>query len=154
MATLRKKWEASARVLGENDPLRPSSQGYALRMAWDLSWDKIPGELAQALHIMATLGKIRLELSIVETADFKAKARHRSEIEASKVAVVNEQKDKILKLGRKLASDGYNHCLKKMAKAYLEIDTEVLNYIEVSDVESEDVEDNEIFEDTTTPTDP
>ncbi|KAA8532292.1 hypothetical protein F0562_032325 [Nyssa sinensis] len=63
-------------------------------------------------------------MSVVETATFEAETRHRSEIEATKIVAVDEQKDKILKLGRKLVFDGYNFCLKKMAKAFPEIDTE------------------------------
>ncbi|KAA8531079.1 hypothetical protein F0562_005788 [Nyssa sinensis] len=87
------------------------------------------------------------ELSIVETTASEAKARHRSKIEATKVVVVDEQKDKILKLRRKLAFDGYNLCLKKIAKAYLKVDTKVLDHIEVFDVESEDFKDDEVSED-------
>ncbi|KAA8538502.1 hypothetical protein F0562_028127 [Nyssa sinensis] len=94
------------------------------------------------------------EMHVVETAASEAEAKHHSEIEVAKVVVVNEQKDKILKLGRKLTFDGYNLCLKKMAKAFLEIDTEVLDHIEVSNVESEDFEDDEVFEDPATPTNP
>ncbi|KAA8550283.1 hypothetical protein F0562_001967 [Nyssa sinensis] len=62
---------------------------------------------------------------VVETDASEAEARHRSEIETTKVAAVNEQNDKILKLKRKVAFNGYNLCLKKMAKAFPELDMEV-----------------------------
>ncbi|KAA8532446.1 hypothetical protein F0562_032479 [Nyssa sinensis] len=58
------------------------------------------------------------EMYVVETAASEAEARHCSKIKTAKVTAVDEQKDKILKLRRKLASYGYNLCLKKMAKAY------------------------------------
>ncbi|KAA8544987.1 hypothetical protein F0562_019796 [Nyssa sinensis] len=108
---------------------------------------------------MAALGEIRYqdlisEMSVVETTASEAEIRHHSEIEATKVEVVDEQKDKILKLGRKLASNGYNLYLKKMAKAFLEIDTEVLDHIEVSNIESGDFKDDEISEEPTAPIDP
>ncbi|KAA8541431.1 hypothetical protein F0562_025394 [Nyssa sinensis] len=139
-----------------------------LKLAWDLSWDKIPGELAQlnvpqtihggfiylcrALYIMATSGEIRSDLSIAKIATFEAETRHRSEIEAAKVITVKEKNDKILKLRRKLASDGYNLCLKKIAKAYQEVDTKVLDHIEISNPESEEFEDDEDPEVPTAPT--
>ncbi|KAA8536908.1 hypothetical protein F0562_029386 [Nyssa sinensis] len=75
-------------------------------------------------------------MSVVEIATSEAEARHNLEIEATKVAAVDVQKDMILKLGRKLTFDSYNLCLKKMAKAFLEIDIEVLDYIEVFDIKS------------------
>ncbi|KAA8517166.1 hypothetical protein F0562_017459 [Nyssa sinensis] len=128
----------SARVLGENDPSLPSIND-ALRMAWDLSWDMIPGELAQVSVSQA------IHNGFVSLC----------KIEAAKVAAVDEHKDKILKLGkRKLASNGYNLCLKKMAKAFPEIDIEVLDHEEVSNVESEDFEEDEVFEDPAAPTNP
>ncbi|KAA8529882.1 hypothetical protein F0562_034515 [Nyssa sinensis] len=190
---------------GENDPPL-SSINDALRMAWDLSWDKIPRELAQvsisqavhcgfvflcrALHIMAALGEIRyeshdleaqlqfqlmssikavnkveelkkrlekvkmLEMFVVKTAASKTEARHYSEIKVAKVAKINEQKDKILKLERKLASDGYNPCFKRITKAFSKIDIEVLDHVEVYDVESKDFEKDEVYENPATPTDP
>ncbi|KAA8525000.1 hypothetical protein F0562_011362 [Nyssa sinensis] len=97
-------------------------------------------------------GQLAESSSTIDT--FEAKARHHLEIEAAKVVAVDEQKDKILKFGRKLASDSYNLCLKKMAKAFLEIDTEVLDHIEVSDFKSEDFEDDEVSEDPAAPIDP
>ncbi|KAA8540148.1 hypothetical protein F0562_026840 [Nyssa sinensis] len=95
-----------------------------------------------------------LELSIVETVAFEAETRYCSEIEATKVVVVDEQKDNILKLGRNLAFDGYNLCLKKIAKTYPEINTEVLDHIEVLNIESEDFEDDEDPKDPVAPTKP
>ncbi|KAA8544466.1 hypothetical protein F0562_022494 [Nyssa sinensis] len=83
------------------------------------------------------------DLYIVETAASEAKMRHRSIIEANRVAAVEEKKDKILKLEQRLTSNGYNLCLKKMAKAYPKVDTELLDQIEVSDDESEEYEDDE-----------
>ncbi|KAA8521972.1 hypothetical protein F0562_012714 [Nyssa sinensis] len=68
-------------------------------------------------------------------------------LEAAKVIANEEKKGKILKFERKLAYDGYNLCLKKMSKAYLEVDTEVLDYIEVFDIMSEEFEDDEDPED-------
>ncbi|KAA8529926.1 hypothetical protein F0562_034470 [Nyssa sinensis] len=53
--------------------------------------------------------------------------------------IVEKKKDKILKLGKRLASDGYNLCLKKIAKAYPKVDTKLLDQIEVSDDESGEV---------------
>ncbi|KAA8544752.1 hypothetical protein F0562_019544 [Nyssa sinensis] len=96
------------------------------------------------------ISDLRSEMFVVETTASKAETRHHLEIEAANVAMVDEQKDKILKL----ASDSYNLCLKKMAKAFLEIDTEVLDHIEFFDVESEDFEEDEVFEDLVAPTDP
>ncbi|KAA8524988.1 hypothetical protein F0562_011374 [Nyssa sinensis] len=206
LATLGQGGGVSTCALGENDPSLPSIKD-ALRMAWDLSWDKILRKLAQALHIMAALGEIKykshdleallqlqlrssteatnkgqlgessstvsardleiyflsnevadlkwqisdliLDMSVVKTAASGGKARHYLEIEATKVAAVDEQKDKILKVGRKLTSNGNNLCLKKIAKAFPEINTEVLDHIEVSDIKSEDFEDDEVFEDPT-----
>ncbi|KAA8537026.1 hypothetical protein F0562_029504 [Nyssa sinensis] len=72
-------------------------------------------------------------------------------IEVAKVTAVEERKGKILKLGWKLASDGYNLYLKKMAKAYPEINIEVLNHIKVSNVDSEEFEDDEDLDAPTTP---
>ncbi|KAA8532291.1 hypothetical protein F0562_032324 [Nyssa sinensis] len=108
--------------------------------------DKLKGQLAESSSTIINV--------VIETAASKTEAKHHSEIEATKVAMVNEQKDKILKLGRKLASDGYNLCLKKMDKAFPKIDTEVLDHIEVSDVESEDFEDDEVSKDPAAPIDP
>ncbi|KAA8541109.1 hypothetical protein F0562_025072 [Nyssa sinensis] len=54
-------WEnVSARTLEEND-LGPPTIEDTLKMAWELSWDKITKELAQALHIMVVLSEIRFE---------------------------------------------------------------------------------------------
>ncbi|KAA8545005.1 hypothetical protein F0562_019778 [Nyssa sinensis] len=79
------------------------------------------------------------KLSIVETATSEVETRHCSEMEVAKVTAIDEQKDKILKFGRKLTSDGYNLCLKKFANAYPKIDIEVLDHIKVFDVESGDL---------------
>ncbi|KAA8547261.1 hypothetical protein F0562_003875 [Nyssa sinensis] len=103
---------------------------------------------------MAIREDLRSKISIVETAASEAEARHRSKIEVAKVVVVDEQKDKILKLGRELTFDGCNFCFKKTAKVFSDIDTEVLDHIEVSDVESEDFKDDEVSKDPAAPTDP
>ncbi|KAA8542429.1 hypothetical protein F0562_023435 [Nyssa sinensis] len=105
---------------------------------------ELRGQLAESSNIVSTqdsethslgneagdlkrqISDLKSKMSIVETAASEAKVRHCSEIEAAK----------------------------KMAKAYLEIDTEVLNHLEVSDIESEDYEDNGVFEDPAAPTDP
>ncbi|KAA8519277.1 hypothetical protein F0562_013533 [Nyssa sinensis] len=95
--------------------------------------------------------ELKLDLSIAETAASEVETKLCYKIE---VAAVEEQKDKILKLGRKLASNGYNLYLKKMANAYLKIDTEVLDHVEVSDTESNKFEDDEDSEDPVAPADP
>ncbi|KAA8538450.1 hypothetical protein F0562_028004 [Nyssa sinensis] len=180
MVTLEQRGKALARVLGENDPPLPSIND-ALMMAWHLSWDKILGELAQVsvtptVHDgfislyrdleTSSLGnevadlkrqilELKSKLSIVKTAASEAKTSYRSEIEVAKVASVDKKKgDKILKLGRKLSSDGYNLCLKKMVKAYLGINTKVLDHIKVSDVENEEFENDQDHEDSSALTDP
>ncbi|KAA8519288.1 hypothetical protein F0562_013544 [Nyssa sinensis] len=84
----------------------------------------------------------RSNLSIAETMASKAKTRHRSKIEATRVALVKEQKDKILKLGRTLTFNNYNLCPKKMAESYPEVDTDLLDQIEISDDGSEEYEDD------------
>ncbi|KAA8514866.1 hypothetical protein F0562_018045 [Nyssa sinensis] len=76
IVTLEEREDVPAQTLGENDPPL-SSINDALRMAWELSWNEVPGKLAQ------------------------------------------------------------------MAKAYPEVDTEVLEHIEVFDVESEEYEDED-----------
>ncbi|KAA8521758.1 hypothetical protein F0562_012431 [Nyssa sinensis] len=107
--------------------------------------DELKRQLAESSNTVSTWDSEILSL---------AEAMHRSEIEAANVAAVDEKKDKILKLGRKLASHSYNLCLKKMSKAYLEMAIEVLDHIDVSDVESEDFEDDEVSEDPIALTDP
>ncbi|KAA8532175.1 hypothetical protein F0562_006683 [Nyssa sinensis] len=64
VAILGQRGRAFAQALGENDPPLPYIKD-ALRMAWDLSWDKILRELAQALHIMAALEVVDSELAEV-----------------------------------------------------------------------------------------
>ncbi|KAA8525558.1 hypothetical protein F0562_007413 [Nyssa sinensis] len=93
------------------------------------------------------------DISIFETATFKAKIRYRSKIKVARVTAVEEKKDEILKLGRRLAYDGYNFCLKKMAKAYPKFDIEVLENIDFSEAESEEFKDNDDPEDSVAPTD-
>ncbi|KAA8538824.1 hypothetical protein F0562_025516 [Nyssa sinensis] len=100
------------------------------------------------------ISELKLDLSITRTAASKAEVEHHSEIEASRIFVVEEQKEKILKLGRRLASDGYNLCLKKIAKAYPEVDTEMLEHIVVLKAKSEKFEDNEDPGDPATLADP
>ncbi|KAA8544503.1 hypothetical protein F0562_022457 [Nyssa sinensis] len=67
-------------------------------------------------NLKQQISDLRSEMSVVETTAFEAKARHHSEIEVAE----------------------------KMAKAFLEIDTEVPDHIKVSDVESKDFENNEV----------
>ncbi|KAA8544707.1 hypothetical protein F0562_019446 [Nyssa sinensis] len=95
-------------------------------------------EMLKALHIMATLVS-------------EDEMRHRFEIEAAQFVVVEEQKDQILKLRKRLASDGYNLCLKKMTKAYPEVDIELLVHIKVSNNESGEYEDDKDLDDSTAP---
>ncbi|KAA8531293.1 hypothetical protein F0562_006002 [Nyssa sinensis] len=130
--------KSSIRTLGEDNLLLPSIRD-ALRMAWDLSWEKILGKLAQVSITQAVHGGF---VSLCRTAISEVKTGHRSEIEATQVAAVKEKKDKILKLKRRLVSDGYNLCLKKMAKAYPEVNNKLLDQIEVSANKSREYEDN------------
>ncbi|KAA8549990.1 hypothetical protein F0562_001653 [Nyssa sinensis] len=92
----------------------------------------------------------QINLSIVEITVSEATTRLRFEIMVAQVTIVKEHIDKILKLGRRLASDDYNFCLKKMAKACPEVDIELLDQIEVSDDESREYEDDEDPNDSTT----
>ncbi|KAA8545012.1 hypothetical protein F0562_019771 [Nyssa sinensis] len=87
----------------------------------------------------------------LETVAFEAEKRHSIEIEAAKVTVVEEHKNKILNLGRRFTFDGYNLYLKKMAKAYPDVDTEMLELVKVYDVEGKEYKDDEDPEDSTVP---
>ncbi|KAA8519292.1 hypothetical protein F0562_013548 [Nyssa sinensis] len=96
---------------------------------------------ATATENLGTMPRIvGIESTNKLTSTSKVDTRHCSEIEAVKITAVEEQTDKILKLGRRLASDGYNLCLKKMAKAYPKVDIELLDHIEVSDEERKEYE--------------
>ncbi|KAA8546994.1 hypothetical protein F0562_003423 [Nyssa sinensis] len=97
----------------------------------------------EVTNLKRQISKLRSNLSIAETTISEVEMRHRSEIEAARVAIVEEQKDKILKLRRRLASNGYNFCLKKMSKAYPEVNTELLDQIKVSTDESGEYKDDE-----------
>ncbi|KAA8514773.1 hypothetical protein F0562_017952 [Nyssa sinensis] len=106
----------------------------------DLEITSLGSELAD---LKRQISKLKLDLSIAEIVASEFETRHYSDIEAAKVAAVEKQKVKILKLRRKLASDAYNLYLKKMAKAYPRVNMEVLDHKEVVEVESEEFEDDE-----------
>ncbi|KAA8521811.1 hypothetical protein F0562_012484 [Nyssa sinensis] len=90
-------------------------------------------------NLKKQVSELKSDLSIAETVTSKAEKKHGLEIEATKVTVVEKQKNQILKLGKRLIFDGYI-CLKTMAMAYHEVDTDMLELVEVSDIENEEYE--------------
>ncbi|KAA8542923.1 hypothetical protein F0562_024075 [Nyssa sinensis] len=153
---LKKRLEEAEMELGTSRSLTDELRGQLAESSSTVSVreSKIHSLSNEVADLNRQISDLRSEMSVVETTASEAEAKHHLKIEVAKVAVVDEQKDKILKLGRKLTSDGYNLCLKKMAKAFPEIDMEVLDHIEISDVESEDFEDDEVSEDPAASTDP
>ncbi|KAA8517131.1 hypothetical protein F0562_017424 [Nyssa sinensis] len=93
------------------------------------------------------ISELILDLSLVETVTSEVETRHRLEIKDAQAATIEEQKGKILRLGWRLASDSYNLCLKKTAKAYAEVDIDLLDQIEVSDDENGEYEDDKGLDD-------
>ncbi|KAA8544777.1 hypothetical protein F0562_019519 [Nyssa sinensis] len=104
--------------------------------------------MTQAIHIgfvsLMRVLKLKSDLFIIKTVTSGVEVRHAPKIEVAKVAVVEKYKKYILKLGIRFVSNGYNICLKKLAKAYPKVDTDVLDEIEVK-VEAEE-DDNEALE--------